>query len=96
MLADAGEAAKGYSVIQFLANEKVPVRINDRYVIQHNKFMVIDGATVQTGSFNYTSAAAYRNAENVLVMRNAPAVAASYEAEWRRLWNEGTELAPAY
>ena len=94
--ADATEAGKGYSAVRFLANERVPVRTNGRYAIQHNKFMVIDGHTVQTGSFNYTSSAAERNAENVLVVRNAPALAAQYDAEWRRLWNEGTQLSPSY
>ena len=58
--------------------------------------MVIDGQAVQTGSFNYTASAAGRNAENVLVVRDAPAVAAAYAAEWRRLWDEATDLAPAY
>ena len=96
VLVDAAEADKGYSAVRFLANERVPVRTNGRYAIQHNKFMVIDGHTVQTGSFNYTSSAAQRNAENVLVVRNAPALAAQYDAEWRRLWNEGTQLSPAY
>ena len=56
----------------------------------------MDGITVQTGSFNYTSAAAQRNAENVIVVRNAPAIAAQYDAEWRRLWSEGSELTPVY
>lgn len=93
---DAGESAKGYSAAQFLANERVPVRTNARYVLQHNKFMVVDGSIVQTGSFNYTASAATRNAENVLVVRHAPALAAQYASEWRRLWDEATELSPAY
>jgi phosphatidylserine/phosphatidylglycerophosphate/cardiolipin synthase-like enzyme len=93
---DAGEAAKAYSAARFLANERVPVRANARHALQHNKFIVADGTAVQTGSFNYTSSAAERNAENVLVVRNAPALAAQYGAEWRRLWDEGTELPPAY
>jgi phosphatidylserine/phosphatidylglycerophosphate/cardiolipin synthase-like enzyme len=96
VLVDSDEATKSYSAARFLANERVPVRINARYAIQHNKFMVVDGATVQTGSFNYTASAAERNAENVLVVRNAPAIAAQYGAQWRRLWDEGTDLTPAY
>ena len=95
LLVDATEAARG-SAARFLANQRIPVRTNARYAIQHNKFMVVDGATVQTGSFNYTTSAASRNAENVLVVRNAPALAAQYAAEWRRLWDEGTVLNPAY
>lgn len=96
VLVDAGEAFKGYSAARFLANERVPVRTNARYALQHNKFIVADGTTVQTGSFNYTSSAGDRNAENVLVVSNSPQLAAVYAREWRRLWDEGTELAPAY
>lgn len=96
VVVDAGEAAKAYSAARFLANERVPVRANARHALQHNKFIVADGTAVQTGSFNYTSSAAQRNAENVLVVRNAPSLAAQYGAEWRRLWDEGTELPPAY
>ena len=96
VVVDASEATKGYSAARFLANEGVPVRINARYALQHNKFIVADDATVQTGSFNYTSSAASRNAENVLVVRDAPALGAQYAREWRRLWDEGAELPPAY
>ena len=96
VVVDAGEAAKGYSAARFLANERIPVRTNARYASQHNKFIVADGRVVQTGSFNYTASAAQRNAENVLVVRNAPELAARYTREWQRLWHESTDLAPAY
>lgn len=43
--------------MRYLARQGVPVRIDSRYAIMHNKFMVIDGVTVQTGSFNYTRSA---------------------------------------
>src|SRR5258708_6066587 len=52
VVVDAGEAAKGYSAARFLANQGVPVRTNARYAIHHHKFLVVDQATVQTGSFN--------------------------------------------
>ena len=91
VIVDAGEATKEYSAAQFLANARLPVRLNARYALQHNKFMVVDGVPVQTGSFNYTASAATRNAENVLVLRNAPAIAAQYTTEWQRLWHEGTD-----
>jgi len=96
VVVDAGEATKGYSAARFLANERVPVRVNARYALQHNKFIVADGAIVQTGSFNYTASAAERNAENVLVVRNVRDLAAQYGREWQRLWEEGTELPPSY
>ena len=43
----------------------------------HDKFMIIDAATLETGSFNFTRAAEYENAENVLVIRG-PAMVGGY------------------
>jgi len=57
----------------------------------HDKFIEIDGQTVETGSFNYTSAAGARNAENVIVLHD-PAVAQRYGREWDQLWAESVEL----
>ena len=54
----------------------------------HNKFMVIDGNSLVTGSFNYTTAAIKHNAENALVLWNVPQLAPQYAAEWARLWAE--------
>ena len=96
VLADAKESARGYSAVQFLANQGIPVRLDQRHAMQHNKFMVIDETTVETGSFNYTAAAAQRNAENVLLVRNVPELADSYATEWRRLWDGGTPMPPVY
>ncbi|CAH2898008.1 MAG: Phosphatidylserine/phosphatidylglycerophosphate/ cardiolipin synthases and related enzymes-like protein precursor [uncultured Paraburkholderia sp.] len=96
VVADRGQNAKSYSAVWFLANQGVPVRLNDRYEATHDKFMVIDGLHVETGSFNYSSAAANRNAENALVLWNAKPLADRYGTEWARLWQEGVELKPAY
>lgn len=93
---DKSQRTERYSSAHFLANVGIPVRIDDRYAIMHNKFMVIDGKTVQTGSFNYTSSAARRNAENVIVLWNDPAAAAAYLKEWQRLWDESEPMAPRY
>lgn len=93
---DKSQKSERYTSATFLANMRIPVRIDSRYAIMHNKFMVIDGETVQTGSFNYTTAAARRNAENVLVLRDNPQVASTYRREWDRLWNESEPLAPRY
>jgi len=44
----------------------------------HDKVMIIDGETVITGSFNFTLSAEENNAENMLVIRGRPAIAAAY------------------
>lgn len=43
--------------------------------------MIIDGAKVITGSFNFTSGAEEKNAENLLVITDAK-LAARYLANW--------------
>ncbi len=96
VVADAGSAKGKYSAVSFLANHGIPVRLNDKYAIFHHKFMVIDDKHVETGSYNYSSAAAHKNAENVIILWNAPKVAKIYSKKWTELWDEGNELLPAY
>jgi phosphatidylserine/phosphatidylglycerophosphate/cardiolipin synthase-like enzyme len=61
----------------------------------HDKFIVVDGLTVEQGSFNYTAAAETKNAENVLVLHDV-AIADEYRREWERLWAESEERKPRY
>ncbi len=56
----------------------IPVYIDARYLIAHNKVMLIDGNTIVTGSFNFSYAAAHFNAENMLVVHHAPAIFSAY------------------
>ncbi|MDY0331341.1 MAG: phospholipase D family protein [Thiomonas sp.] len=79
-----------------LRNAGIAVRQIDVYPIFHDKYMVIDRRTVQTGSFNYTYSAAHRNAENVLVVWNAPELAARYLADWQRNWALGQPIKLPY
>lgn len=96
VVADEKDNVKKYSAVTFLANSGVAVRLNGNYAIHHHKFMVIDGDSVETGSFNYSEAAVKKNAENALVIWHAPSLALTYTQEWHRLWDESAELAPRY
>ncbi|HXF75019.1 MAG TPA: phospholipase D-like domain-containing protein [Methylomirabilota bacterium] len=49
----------------------------------HNKFAVIDGSTVVTGSYNWTLKAE-TNWENILILK-CPALAQAYEREWEKI-----------
>lgn len=95
IVADA-KANDRYTAITFLANKGIPVAVNSRYSYMHNKFMVIDGDAVETGSFNYSAGAADRNAENVIWLSGVPDVAAQYRQEFSRLWQESEPLPPRY
>lgn len=46
---------------------------------------------VETGSFHSTVAAMKTNAENMILLRNAPDNAKVYMAEWVRLWDEAKD-----
>jgi phosphatidylserine/phosphatidylglycerophosphate/cardiolipin synthase-like enzyme len=76
------------SEIAALRKAGIPIRLDHRYAIEHDKFMVIDGVVLETGSFNYTSAAVQHNAENALVLWNVPQIAKVYSYEWERMWEE--------
>jgi phosphatidylserine/phosphatidylglycerophosphate/cardiolipin synthase-like enzyme len=96
MVLDDSQKSERYTGATFLANAGIPTRTSSRYAIMHNKFLVIDGRHVQTGSFNYTISAQQRNAENVIVLWNQPAIAAAYGREWQRLWREADDYQKRY
>jgi phosphatidylserine/phosphatidylglycerophosphate/cardiolipin synthase-like enzyme len=75
-------------LIPRLAAAGIPVRLETRFAIAHNKIILIDpleaGSAVITGSYNFTYSAQARNAENLLILRGNPALAQAYLANWRR------------
>lgn len=89
VVVNAGDNGGLYSTVTWLQHQGIPVRLNGRYAIQHNKFMIVDGKTLQTGSFNYTTSAVTRNAENTIVIWDHPATAQAYQGVFDRLWSEG-------
>lgn len=80
---DKSQRKATYTGATFLKNEGIPVWIDDKHAIAHNKVMIIDGATVITGSFNFTKAAEEKNAENLLIIRD-PGLAKLYMDNWDR------------
>jgi phosphatidylserine/phosphatidylglycerophosphate/cardiolipin synthase-like enzyme len=81
--ARVSKSGSRYSAATYLSNAGIPVWVDTRVAIAHNKVMVVDGETVITGSFNFTVAAQKSNAENLLVIRDAT-LAERYVENWRR------------
>jgi hypothetical protein len=77
VLDKSNETAK-YTGATFLQNAGIPVLIDAKHAIAHNKVMVIDGKTVITGSFNFTKAAEGKNAENLLILQENPELVRLY------------------
>ncbi|MGE0968620.1 phospholipase D family protein (plasmid) [Klebsiella sp. WOUb02] len=86
----------GQAAMNTLVNAGIPVRTNSRYAILHDKVLIVDGRTVETGSMNFTRSGATRNSENVLVIRDMPALAQQYLAHWQSRWDSGTAWTSAY
>lgn len=89
VIADREQTFGGESSrIPELAHAGIAVTLDVRYQSAHNKVMVLDpetrDAAVITGSYNWTYSAQYKNAENVLLIRDNPELANAYTANWRR------------
>jgi len=83
VILDKSNLRDRYTAATFLANEGIPTFIDPVHAIAHNKVMIIDGSTIITGSFNFTKAAETSNAENLLVISNAPELAQRYTENWK-------------
>jgi len=80
---DKSQRSERYTSATFLSNARIPIYIDDKHAIAHNKIMIIDKETVITGSFNFTKAAEEKNAENVLIIRNKD-LAKAYLENWEK------------
>ncbi len=102
-------AASPYSVDEDLIYAGAKISVENWPGKLHHKFAVIDvegsDPTVILGSYNWTSAGAYDNDENTLIIHDATLARAYYD-EWERLWltlnaepeqeTLGVELGPDY
>ena len=81
---DKSNRSQKYSAATFLQNMEIPVYIDDRHAIAHNKIMIIDNRVVITGSFNFTKAAETKNAENLLILEDMPDLTRAYRENFEK------------
>lgn len=84
------------SAMNLIVNADIPLRTVSKYKIHHDKYIVVDGKTVETGSFNYSKSAATSNSENVVVIWNNPEIAGRYLKHWESRWEQGTDWKSEY
>ncbi|MGP3122675.1 phospholipase D family protein [Serratia nevei] len=94
--AKANQNGAGRAALNLLANAGVNVRTVNSYKILHDKVIVVDGVTTETGSFNFSRAAHRANSENVVVLRDMPEVAKQYLAHWQSRWAQGQDWQSTY
>ena len=80
---DKSNATGKYSSATYLSNNGIPIFIDAKHAIAHNKIIIIDKEVVITGSFNFTRAAEEKNAENILII-NSKELVKIYIENWMR------------
>lgn len=77
-----------HNVTPLLLDHGVPVLTDAEHGAAHNKVILVDPAgrkpAIVTGSFNFTHAAQYRNAENLLILRGNVDLTRAYLENWMR------------
>ena len=89
-------SGKARHALNAVAEAGIEVRTISAYAINHDKLMIVDGRHIETGSFNYSTAAARRNSENVLVVWNSPELATIYLRHWEKRWSQGRDYQQSY
>jgi phosphatidylserine/phosphatidylglycerophosphate/cardiolipin synthase-like enzyme len=92
IVVDANSANTPGSDVQALIDQNIPVKLNSEFRIMHNKYIVIDGNSVQTGSFNYSSNADKKNAENAIFLNEQPDIAKLYSDNFERLFADSNSI----
>ncbi len=63
---------KRYSSAIFFDHAGIPVWIDNKPAIAHNKIIILGNNEVITGSYNFSKAAQEKNAENLLIIKSKP------------------------
>lgn len=82
VILDKSQLHSKYSVINKLFLNGIPVWIDDKLKIAHNKVIIVDNEKVITGSFNLSKTAKKGNAENLLIIKNYPELVQQYVKNW--------------
>lgn len=89
-------SGKARAALSALKNAGADVRVIRVYPIHHDKVLLADRRSIELGSYNYSSAAAKKNSENVLVNWDNPDLAAVYVKHFERNYKQSEAYAAQY
>jgi phosphatidylserine/phosphatidylglycerophosphate/cardiolipin synthase-like enzyme len=72
---------------QQLDKAGIPVAGGNANAIMHNKYVVVDGQTVWTGSWNFTTSDTYRNNNNGILIQS-PELARNYTVTFEKMFKD--------
>jgi phosphatidylserine/phosphatidylglycerophosphate/cardiolipin synthase-like enzyme len=82
ILLDRSNEQETYSDLKFFVDQGLTPLVDAQHAIAHNKLIIIDRATLLTGSFNFTHQAEAENAENLVVIKGHPELVRAYVANF--------------
>jgi phosphatidylserine/phosphatidylglycerophosphate/cardiolipin synthase-like enzyme len=85
VIVDQRQSKGEYSLVTTLIKAGVDVRYGRQRGVMHNKFIIRDGAMIETGSFNFTNHATMANNENQIYL-DKPEVVARYQKRFEEIW----------
>ncbi len=74
-----------------LVKNHIPVWLDYKMKTSHDKTIIVDKCIVETGSFNYTSGAQFRNSENLMIIHDR-GLAEKYKQHWDNRIKESKRL----
>jgi len=78
-------------ILKTIKKAGIPIKENTHKGLMHLKVSIVDGKTVTTGSFNYTTAATVYNDEVLVIIHNLQ-IAGAWEGEFERMWNDNSRF----
>lgn len=92
ILVDRRQSKEEHSRVPSLMQHGANVRYGRQRGIFHNKFTIVDGNMVETGSFNYTRNASSNNSENQVYLAS-PVIVNQYLHHFEELWQKAAPRA---
>lgn len=89
IIADQSQSEGQTSKVPKIIQQGFDIRFGVQKGVMHNKFTIVDGEWLETGSYNYSYSASRMNAENQIYL-NDPGVLSRFQAEFENLWSTGT------
>lgn len=91
ILTDKQQAGNKYASALDLYQKGISIRVHSKHRIEHNKFMVVDGNKMITGSYNWTESATWKNSENCLLIWEDDETVDKYQKRFEYLWEMNTQ-----
>lgn len=91
LVLDRVQADKHYSIDEWMIERGVNIRLVKAYRgLMHHKFLIVDRATLITGSYNITTDSEYRNHEAMIFITHQELIHSFY-SRFEQLWEKAAD-----